>query len=56
MPITPLTEYKQHAGGCRLLAFLTTNAKHKTTLEGLAQSWEKLAKAHERDLVPEQES
>lgn len=56
MPMTPFTEYKQHADECRLLAFLATKADHRATLEELARSWEKLAKAHERDLVPEQES
>jgi hypothetical protein len=50
MPITPLVEYKQHADRCRLLAFLTTNAEHKATLEDMARVWEKFAKERERDL------
>jgi hypothetical protein len=50
MQITQLVEYKEHADRCRLLAFLTTNAELKVTLEDMARVWEKLAKERERDL------
>jgi hypothetical protein len=46
-------EYKKHAEECRRLAQQMVVPEDKRALEELAETWEMLAKLHNRDIVPE---
>jgi hypothetical protein len=48
-----ITEYRRHAEECRRLARQTAGPADRRALEELAETWERLAKLRERDLVPE---
>ena len=48
MPI--VAEYRNNADECRKLAKLMPKPDDRETLERMAQTWEKLAEDHERDL------
>jgi hypothetical protein len=45
-----VAEYRTNADECRKLAKLMPKPDDRETLERMAQTWEKLAKDHERDL------
>jgi hypothetical protein len=48
-----VTEYRQRAHECRKLARFVHNLEDKHALDRAAQSWERLADRHERDVEAE---
>ena len=48
-------EYRKHAEDYRRLAEHMVAPEDRRALEELAENWERLAKLHDRDLVPQNE-
>jgi hypothetical protein len=46
-------EYRKQAEECRRLAQQMAAPEDKRTLQELAETWEMLAKLHDRELIPE---